>query len=223
MQMHLTPLEAGKPPLDHRVLLKLGLITEEQSRSLEVESMSVMGIQQDDLGIQMEQWLGKCLVPCARPIQPDDFGMEFEEEDFEVEQLQELEAEAVAQDDDFETLKGPVTLLSDNQTGKAGNVQTDEEIRDLLRRSDDLTTIPVPDRGPVYNYFQRQAKQILLKDFRVYAKQYKNAVRQRQVGQWEQDFRFLKDQRIVGMTTTGLSKYRGLIAALRPKIVSMFH
>jgi helicase required for RNAi-mediated heterochromatin assembly 1 len=39
------------------------------------------------------------------------------------------------------------------------------------------------------------------------------------IGQWEQDCRLLGQQRLIGMTNTGLSKYRGLIASLRPRIV----
>lgn len=220
MQTLLLPLEANKPPLDHRLLEKFGLITKEQRQSLEMESMHVMGISPDTPGIQMEQWLGKCLTPCLRPIQPDDFGMEFEEDDFEVEQLQELEAEAVAQDDDdIEALKGPYTLLSDNMTGRSGSLKTDDEIKALLIKTKDLTTIPVPYRGAIYSYFQRQMKRLILVKFRALAKQYEAAVLQRKVGQWEQDFKILRDQRLIGMTTTGLSKYRGLIASLKPKIV----
>ena len=79
--MLLAPLEANKPPLDHRDLLDLGLITKEQAESLELESQCTMGISPvGNPGILMEQWLGKCLAPCHRPSQPDDYGWGFEEE-----------------------------------------------------------------------------------------------------------------------------------------------
>ncbi|KAF2469321.1 uncharacterized protein BDR25DRAFT_343720 [Lindgomyces ingoldianus] len=219
MQMLLAPLESNKPPLDHRLLEKLGLITNEQAESLEMEPEMAMGISPNTPGIQMEQWLGRSLTPCLRPIAPDDFGFEFEEEDFELEQLKELEAEAVARDDDdIEALKGPYILLSDNKTGR-GAALMDQEIRQLLRRAQDLTTIPTAQRGAVYNYFQRETKRLLRAEFRELAKAYENAVLDRRVGQWEIDYRILKDQRVIGMTTTGLSKYRGLVASLSPKIV----
>jgi helicase required for RNAi-mediated heterochromatin assembly 1 len=127
-----------------------------------------MGISPDTPGIQMEAWIGKCVIPCHRPAQPDDFGLEFEEEDFEIEQLKELEAEAVACDDeDFETLRGPITLLSDNWKGKTTSLhlRTDDEICELLKRTQDLTTIPVSDRGVIFNYFQRQAKFLIRSTF----------------------------------------------------------
>ncbi|KAF2114105.1 P-loop containing nucleoside triphosphate hydrolase protein [Lophiotrema nucula] len=221
MQMLLAPLEANKPPLDHQLLVKLGLMTEEQATSLEMDAQYAMGISSDSPGIQMEQWLGRCLVPCDRPLQPDDFGIEFEEEDFEIEVLKELEAEAVAQDDDdFETLRGERSLLSDNRMGRGGgSLRTDDEIRITLRKTQDLTTIPISDRGAIYNYFQRHAKRIILEEFRRLAKVYVKAVLQFKVGNWEQDARILRDQRLIGMTTTGLSKYRPLICSLRPRIL----
>jgi helicase required for RNAi-mediated heterochromatin assembly 1 len=153
-----------------------------QAESLEMESQFAMGISQDTPGIQMEQFLGKCIIPCYRPLQPDDFGMEFEEEDFEIEQLKELEAEAMARDDeDFETLRGPVTLLSDNWKGKTASLhlRTDDEIRELLKRSQDLTLIPVSDRGVIYNYFQRQSKRIIVGQFRKLAKKFQHLCEQK--------------------------------------------
>jgi helicase required for RNAi-mediated heterochromatin assembly 1 len=104
--------------------------------------------------------------------------MEFEEEDFEIEQLKELEAEAVARDDeDFETLRGPITLLSDNWRGKTASLhlRTDDEIRELLKRTKDLTTVPVSDRGVIYNYFQRQAKFLIRSTFRKLSQKFARA------------------------------------------------
>ncbi|KAF2867362.1 P-loop containing nucleoside triphosphate hydrolase protein [Massariosphaeria phaeospora] len=220
MQMLLAPLEANKPPLDHKVLLGLGLITPEQAKSLEDAAQNTMGIEAGDAGLETEQWLGKCLVRCDRPYGPDDFGIEFEEEDFEVEKLKELEAEAVARDDDdIETLRGAVTLLSDNYAGKGRSNMTDGEVRKLLDITDNLDLIPTRDRGTIYNYFLRQAKRRIRDQFRELAKEYEKHTLLRRVGQWDQDFRLLYDQRLIGMTTTGLSKYRGLISELKPRIV----
>ncbi|CAO2653891.1 Nn.00g106240.m01.CDS01 [Neocucurbitaria sp. VM-36] len=219
-QILLAPLEANKPPLNHKVLLSLKLLTEKQAESLEMDSRYTMGISSTDSpGILMEQWLGKCLAPCTRPILPDDYEWGYEEEDFEVEQLKELEAEAIAQDDDEkETLRGPVTLLCDNYTGRGGSLLTTLDIQVLLQRTDDLTMIPVPDRGAIYNYFMREAKKLILAQVREIAKEYNQTVLQRKVGMWEEDVRILRDARIIGCTTTGLSKYRALLSALRPRI-----
>ncbi|KAF1838189.1 hypothetical protein BDW02DRAFT_32428 [Decorospora gaudefroyi] len=217
-QLLLVPLEANRGPLDHKVLLGLGLITKEQAESLEMESKCIMGSSPSDgPGILMEQWLGKCLTPCDRPIGPEQFDWGFEEEDFEVEQLKELEAEAVAQDDDeIEALRGPVTLLSDNFRG-TGAPLTDNEVLNVLR-TDDLTTVPVALRGAIYNYFKREAKRLILVEVRNIAQLYQETVVQRKVGLWDEDVRILRDARIIGCTTTGLAKYRALLSALRPRV-----
>jgi helicase required for RNAi-mediated heterochromatin assembly 1 len=218
-QLLLAPLEANKGPLDHKVLLSLGLITKEQAESLELDSQCTMGISSSDSpGILMEQWLGKCLTPCDRPIGPEQFDWGYEEEDFEVEQLKELEAEAVAQDDDdIEALKGPVILLSDNYKG-TGASPSKADIQDILRKTDDLTMVRVANRGAIYNYFKREAKKMITTEVRKIAKDYQDTVMQRKIGLWEEDVRVLRDARIIGCTTTGLAKYRALLAGLRPRI-----
>ena len=219
-QTLLAPLEMGKGPLDHRVLRQLGLLTKDQAESLEMDNDSILDTPNDAPGELMHQWLGKALAECRRPAGPDDFGWEWEEEDLEIEQLQELEAEASAQDDDdIEALKGEVLMLSDNHRGKGGGILTDQEIQKILDTTPDLTTTEYVNRGHIYNYLMRQTKRILLKEVRKVAKDYHEAVQQRRVGLWEEDVKLLSKQRIIGMTTTGLSKYRALISALRPRVV----
>jgi helicase required for RNAi-mediated heterochromatin assembly 1 len=218
-QVLLAPLEVNKGPLGHKVLHSLGLITQSQAESLEMESQCTMGSSPSDSpGILMEQWLGRCLAPCDRPIGPEQFDWGFEEDDFEIEQLKELEAEAVAQDDvDIEALRGPVTQLSDNWKG-TGMSLSNADIQDILRKTDDLTTIRVFNRGAIYNYFKREAKKLIVIEIRRIAKLYQEAVVQRKVGMWEEDVRVLSKARIIGCTTTGLAKYRALLCALRPRI-----
>ncbi|KAF2134773.1 P-loop containing nucleoside triphosphate hydrolase protein [Dothidotthia symphoricarpi CBS 119687] len=221
-QLLLAPLELKQSPLDHNVLLQLGIITKDQAASMEMESQSTMGINTaEGPGIFMETWAGRYLDSCTRPVIPDDFDWGgYEEEDFdEVEQLQELEAEAVARDDDdIEALKGPVMLLSDNHTGK-GDILTPAKIKTLLQTTSDLTTIESRYRGAVYNYFMREVKRLLTIRIRELATRYEQAALQRKVGLWEEDVRILRDQRLIGCTTTGLSKYRALLSGLRPRVV----
>jgi helicase required for RNAi-mediated heterochromatin assembly 1 len=220
MQSLLAPFEMGKGPLDHRELKLLGLLTKDQAESLEMDNDSILDTPSDSAGELMLSWLGKALTECRRPAGPEDFDWEWEEEDLEIEQLQELEAEATTQDDDdIEALKGDVLLISDNYRGKGSRILKDDEIRELLDDSPDLTTIDFASRGPVYNYLLREMKKLLLKDVRKIAQTYHEAVQQRKVGLWEEDVNLLSKQRVIGMTTTGLSKYRAMISALRPRIV----
>lgn len=220
--VHLKPLEKKESPLSHLVLLEHGLVTQEQADSLVFESQSMMGMSpDDDPSRPMQGWLGKSIIRCDRPSQPDDYIYGFEEEDdYEIEILQEMEAEAVAKDDDdIEALRGPEILLSDNHTGTGGSRLTSTGIRELLRTTSDLTEIPSCDRGAVYNYFKREVKAHIVEHVRKIAKEYEGSVLQRKVGQWEEDVRILSQQRIIGCTTTGLSKYRALLSAVRPRTI----
>ncbi|KAH6644260.1 P-loop containing nucleoside triphosphate hydrolase protein [Boeremia exigua] len=218
-QALLAPLEMGKGPLDHRMLQRAGLLTKDQAESLDTNNRSILDTK-DAPGDAMQEWLGKALTEYRRPPGPDQFGWEYEEEDFEVEQLEELEAEASVQDeDDIEALKGEVLMLSDNYRGKGSGTLTDQKIRELLDATSDLSTIEWESRGLIYNYLLRQLKKHMLTEMRNVSKQYHEVVLQRRVGLWEEDINLLNKQRIIGMTTTGLSKYRALLSALRPRIV----
>ena len=217
----LAPLEMGKRALDHKLLKQLGLLTKEQAESLEIDGDSILGPSANaEPGDLVEQWLGKAITDCRRPAGPDDFGWEYEEDDLDIEQLQELESEAAARDDeDIEALKGETMLLSDNVRGKGSGILRDPEIRQLLNETPDLTMIEYVHRGHIYNYLMREIKKLLLVDVRKAARDYHEAVQQRRVGLWEEDVNLLSKQRIIGMTTTGLSKYRALLSALKPRIV----
>lgn len=220
-QKLLAPLELGIGPLDHELLQQMGLLTREQAGSLEMDHDSILDMPINKTpGEAIQQWIGKGLVECRRPAGPDDFGCEWEEEDLEIEQLQELEAEATTpDDDDIEALKGEVMMLSDNYRGKSGGALNDRDIQQLLDTTKDLTEIDYAKRGCIYNYLMRMMKKKLLTQLREVAKDYHNAFQLRRVGLWEEDVNLLRKQRIIGMTTTGLSKYRPLIAALQPRVI----
>ncbi|OCK85603.1 P-loop containing nucleoside triphosphate hydrolase protein [Lepidopterella palustris CBS 459.81] len=215
LQMLLAPLEANMGPLDHKLLAKLDLLSRAQVESLENGCELIFNGRNCT---PMEMWMGKSLVPVQRNIQPDHSEVEYEEADLEFEQLKELEAEAFADDDDIETLKGPVILLGDNYTGMPLPGITDEEIRQALNEQD-LWKIHQKMRGPIYSYLQRHMKDCILTAFRNEAKRYEKFALQRRIGMWQQDSLLLANQKLVGMTTTGMSKYRALVASLNPKVV----
>ena len=59
-----------------------------------------------------------------------------------------------------------------------------------------------------------------LKDmFQEKARKHTAIAKQLKIGRWEVETNFLEEAKIVGMTTTGLSKNRGLLQSVRPKIV----
>ncbi|KAF2803286.1 P-loop containing nucleoside triphosphate hydrolase protein [Mytilinidion resinicola] len=220
MQVLLSPLEANKGPIDHRLLATLHIIDKDQAASLEVGIDGMEGLPQDSPTVPMEMWMGHNLKRVARNQEQDYFEYEYEDIDLDFEELQELEAEAFNRDDDdLETLRGPVVLLGDNYTGARNDHISDEKILSLLAKTKDLYRIPSKLRGSVYCYFQKQVKELILAEFRNLAIRYDYYVQQRRINLWENDNLILKEQKIIGMTTTGLSKYRALVESLNPRII----
>ncbi|KAK7712999.1 hypothetical protein SLS57_007560 [Botryosphaeria dothidea] len=221
----LSPLQLGASFFSHTLLYKLGLLTKAQFDSFERgDTLWVDHKQSSDAtgaaDSRIEEWIGKYYERAERGIPPDDFAFDYEEVDLEFEQLKEMEAENMVKDDeDFETLWGGSINISDNIIGKQSTNLTDEDVRALLSRTKDMYKIKDRQRGAVYNCLRREVKRLLLHKFRIDAKEYETAVLQRTIGRWEMDHMVLRKQKIIGMTTTGFSKYRALVSSLKPKIV----
>lgn len=66
---------------------------------------------------------------------------------------------------------------------------------------------------------QQRVKECIRQKLGEFAHQHAVASREARIGLWELDYNYLKQARIIGMTTTGLSKYRGLLQSIEPKAV----
>ena len=73
--------------------------------------------------------MGKSLIFIPRTICLEDFGFKFKEVDIKFKQLKKLEAGTFAKDNnDIKALKGPITLLGDNYTGKIVDIVKDSKV-----------------------------------------------------------------------------------------------
>lgn len=221
LQLLLTPLQPGKKPLEHRILEDFKLISKAQADSLEAGAMAWVQESlstRDDPRLPFLVWLGDKLLTVSNKQSPEDYGYEFEETDLAFEQLKEAEAEnAVKDDDDIETLKGLYLPLADNFTCRKSYGE-ELKVREALKKQD-MWKIPDTSRPAVYRYLQRELKQHITSAVRTKAKEYDAEARKRQIGAWEKSEPLLKRQKVIGMTTTGFSKYRGLITALGVKTI----
>ena len=168
----------------------------------------------------MAIWLGDEKLEAKLRISPEDFGIEFEETDLEFEQIKEIEAEnkILDEEEDFETLQGERINFSEKWTGRKAIGVTETTIKAELQKVD-FYDIPDEYRGPVYHHLQQRVKDAMREKFREKAAQYAKASRDAKIGRFELDYNYLKDARIVGMTTSGLAKYRGLVQSVEPKVV----
>ncbi|KAI7471869.1 P-loop containing nucleoside triphosphate hydrolase protein [Hortaea werneckii] len=227
MALIMTPLKPSGAPLDFRMLKSFGLLTENQAESLEKGASKWVQAERSDPNIALKSpfnvWMGKALSPVPVKQQPEEFGFDYEEADLAFEQLKEIEAENQAKDDeDFETLHGETYPLADNFTHKKPPGITEAKIHETAvaaLKQQDMWNISETHRGAVYRYLQSEMKRKVVASFREKAQEYNKQAADRRIGLWEEYEVILKKQKIIGMTTTGASKYRGLLSALQPKIV----
>ncbi|KIW27697.1 hypothetical protein, variant [Cladophialophora immunda] len=203
-----------------KVLEKLGAISAQQAQSLEDGASQWVSTTTAVEG-PMQLWLDKALVPFVVNYTQEKYGFEeVEDNDLEFEQLRENEdSTGVNDEEDIELLKGPWKELHDRFMVQAPSPADLTRAAKLLDTVSDLWKIPSSWRGPVYHVIQSRAKDAIAAKFREAAVVYGQLVKDNLVGKWEQDVIHLQRASIIGMTTTGLSKYRTLVSAVKPKII----
>ena len=216
----LKPLVDSTQPLTAEFFESCGLLTVAQVKSLHDHAENWGGVSDDRTGGLMGLWLENSVILKEKGIYTNNHHLELEEVDLEFEQLQELEAESGGKDDDsHEMLRGEWVPLVEPFTGRNTKPMRDAMVEGLLRDRQDLYRIHTMQRGPIYCYLQKKGKEQILKHFRVSAAKYNALVRNVQIAKWERDYAYLRRARIIGMTTTGLSKNRALISSLQPRVV----
>ncbi|KAH9235327.1 hypothetical protein K456DRAFT_1891974 [Colletotrichum gloeosporioides 23] len=123
-----------------------------------------------------------------------------------------------------EQLSGKPILISHWHTmkiPKSADNNSEAIVRRLLANHDSLWNIPTHYRGMVYQYLeQRYIASTRVALTRVFEK-INDITRELKVVRWQEDIETIKESgaRIIGCTTTGLTKYRGLIAAMQPRVM----
>ncbi|PPJ54055.1 hypothetical protein CBER1_02950 [Cercospora berteroae] len=217
----LTALQPGKKPLDHRLLQSCKILTEAQADSLQegasrwVQSTKTIS---NEAYSPFTVWLGSKLIPVNPKQTSNEHGFDHEEADLEQERLREEEAENAAQEEEeFDKLYGQYYDIADNFTCRRAP-GIDHKAEEFLKQQD-MWKIPEAARGAVYRHLQSALKKYILPGIRDLAKKLSEEAGKRRIGQFEMDELILKRQKIIGMTTTGLGKYRGLLSALQPRVV----
>ncbi|KAG8525871.1 uncharacterized protein KY384_000631 [Bacidia gigantensis] len=218
MKSLLSSLMAGDKLPSAESFEQHGVISAKQRESL------VKGAQQwfdCDSNAQdvLDYWLGDQKIETKLRIAPEDFGLELEEVDLEIEQIREIEAEQRTLDDeDPEILRGEWVQLNEKWTGlKVPGVSMTNMTSEMKRQ--DMYDIPEALRGPLYRHMQMKLKGTIRDRLRNKAKRYASLVQEAKVGRMEVDYNFIKDAKILGLTTSGLAKYRPLLQSLKPKVV----
>ncbi|KUI69898.1 Helicase required for RNAi-mediated heterochromatin assembly 1 [Cytospora mali] len=203
----------GQGLIDAEALLQAGIITEAQFESLTDEEWEGT----EDVP-PMQMWLGDEQIQRIRQ-QGDD--MDFAEEEPIDEELDpDLEDEAVGDDED--RLRGTWVPLTSHYTGRTPRV-TGWKSRCIARLDscDDLYDIPTSLRGGVYQLLQSKLRDVVGDKFRAVLGEAVSQAKEQKVNKWSRDLYVIEKHCIdvIGCTTTGLSKYRGFLAATKARIL----
>lgn len=216
----LAPFVDYEEPFSAQLFKQYGVITETQYDSLEKGAAEWVRVEEcEQVQGTIAMWLGRELAKADARTVPEDFGFEFEEIDLEFEQLKELEAEAKIDDESIDTIRGEQITVKELFTGRKSTRGVTEELVKAALEKQDMWEIDETLRGAVYRSLQQRLKDAMRRALRGLAKSYEETVQDVKSGRWVNDAKILRKTRIIGMTTTGLSKYRGLIQSLNPKIV----
>ncbi|KAL6238040.1 hypothetical protein BDW75DRAFT_228225 [Aspergillus navahoensis] len=206
-------------PLPSKLFKKYGLLRAKQFDSLEKGAKRwVRAGEERDGADPLLTWLGDQALPFQVRYTIEDYGFAGDEVDLEYEQLKEIEAEQDLNDDECEALRGKLIFLCEGYQGSASLLNVGTDCCDYLDY-DDMWKVPVRARGWVYNKLRAQLKGRILRDFRQLLAEYTENCKNMQIGAWERDHIILQNAKVLGMTTTGLSKYRALVSSMKPRIV----
>lgn len=211
--------EGRDGPLSGSVFANYGLLTQAQRDSLQRDAPVWVNFDaEDDVKDPISLWLGNQMKRFQVHYPSDNFSFAEHEVDMEYEQLMELEAEQGQGSDEWEGLKGKTIHLEETFRGRQTGNFPEAAIREYLT-NENLWTIPASARGAVYNHLRSQVVDIIRKHVRELAKAYAAWAKKVLIGKWERDHEILRAAKLIGMTTTGLSKYRGLVSSLNPRVV----
>ncbi|KAJ9490234.1 hypothetical protein VN97_g3039 [Penicillium thymicola] len=147
-----------------------------------------------------------------------DFGFVDDDIDLEYEQLKEIEVEHGKYEDDWSTFHAHFFSLSPGLCSSNSARMSRANVENLLKEKD-LYKIHRRYRGAVYDYLRERLIANLGEQVQRLARTYQGCATNYQIGRFERDYCILQDAKIIGMTTTGLSKYRGLVSSLNPRVI----
>ncbi|TRX90944.1 hypothetical protein FHL15_008149 [Xylaria flabelliformis] len=210
--------------IDPEALQAAGIITQKQLESLLAEDGWAHASSVDESSDPLSQWLGDQRVeaPSMDAIDPDfdiqesDDTADFDAEDYDV----ELD-DCIADDDENSgRVEGTWIPIKYQWTGANPRQYTEADlvIRKELKR-ENLWDISEGHRGAIYQYWQRELLRLRLAGFRTELTANARDCKNLKANRWHRDLRCIRMSKIeiIGCTTTGLCKYRGLLAALKPR------
>ncbi|KAI1407907.1 hypothetical protein F5Y13DRAFT_205592 [Hypoxylon sp. FL1857] len=213
--------------INPETLRSAGIISGSQLESLQAEQawapeLSSLG---RPVGL-LAEWMGSQLVevkpqdekdPDFEVVEDNDsLDLDLDAEDYDL----ELDDCIVDEDDKAGRIDGKFLPIKHLWTGANHQHYTEKDL--VIRRElqkPNLWEIDPKYRGAVYQYWQTQLLLLYRQNFRHILRDNARIAKNLKINKWYKDAKCIKSQQIeiIGCTTTGLCKYRGLLAALRPQ------
>ncbi|KUM65699.1 hypothetical protein ACN42_g1364 [Penicillium freii] len=204
-------------PLAASLFLDHDLLSQDQIDSLQETANKW---QQSNTPANTEP-LAAWLADCVREFDSEyagDFGFVDDDIDLEYEQLKEIEVEHGKYEDDWSSFRTRFFPLSPGLCSSNRAKISRGTVENLLKEKD-FYKIHKRYRGAVYDYLRGKLITILGEHVQRLARTYQGCATNFQIGRFERDYCILQEAKIIGMTTTGLSKYRGLVSSLKPRVI----
>ncbi|KAK0105476.1 hypothetical protein ONS96_004862 [Cadophora gregata f. sp. sojae] len=205
-------------------LLELNIITKSQRQSLEAGDWAVEQSENDVVTEDLQAWLTTAQLMAIPPTPSINLGFPLEEGDIEYEQLQDLAAEMADADGPEELdrdfgLDGQWLAFRRKMTGRHNTPIIDSTMRRKLSRCKDLFEIPVAERGQMYRYFEKQVNGIMMQKLQDFLPKYQRCIENWNITKSLSNIKLMQQLgiKVIGCTTTGLSKYRGFLSAIEPR------
>lgn len=211
----LTPANS-ETPIAPSLFRKHNLLTQKQ-----LDSLTQRGQWHGSTALANEDPLMAWLGDSVKEFQyrySGDFGFADDDFDLEYEQLKEIEVEHGRYEDDWSTFKTTFIPFAAGVCASSPSRFFLPKLKKQLEQ-DDLWRIHKRYRGAIYDYLRGELLGILRAQVRRLAQSYEDATRKFQIGRYERDYCVLRGAKLVGMTTTGLSKYRALVSSLKPRVI----
>lgn len=202
--------------LDPGSLLDAGVISQAQYDSLIDD-----GWDGHDDAPPMQAWLGQEAIVRSQQRSDDPDFEDFEAADEAVELEENLDDQV---EDDDERIRGTFVRVTNSNQLTGQTPQTagwERRCKKMLLQKDNLFDIPIGIRGGVYQILQSQLRQTANSRFHDLLKESMKLSQSLRVCCWTRDLHIIDKHciDIIGCTTTGLTKYRGFIAAIQPRIL----
>ncbi|CZR63092.1 related to NAM7-nonsense-mediated mRNA decay protein [Phialocephala subalpina] len=210
-------------------LVDLGIITDAQKASLvgagwsddedDDEEESNDQAAADESGDDLRQWLGHQIMPVPR-TPATNLGLPSEEVDLEFEQLQNIQEELALRDDgESDALQGVWIAFGRKFTGQTTHSISPGRAIKKIRNAKDLSRVPEHERGELYRCFEVLVLADIQSKLTACLQRYKKNCEESQVTKGMANYKLIRflGTKVIGCTTTGLAKYRALLAALQPR------